>query len=190
LGSSLTCGPLPTIKHDATLIRSPETCVDHEVVGAAEILHLLGIYQGTDHSFCLFIGLRPLHLLIVGVRSVLFSRRDTLGPRCSSAFQVLYEISVSVLWHLKGVKRFKLNAPQLLPVVSWNSTYQPASAVNRGKPRASSPLPNVSNKYHTIYDVPVVVIFAVVLLYLQRTSLTVNWEKPRACSPLPNFSNQ
>ncbi len=34
---------VPTRKHDATLIRSLETIVDHEVVGAAEILQLLGI---------------------------------------------------------------------------------------------------------------------------------------------------
>jgi hypothetical protein len=132
---------LPTIKHDATLIRSPETYVDHEVVRVGFLLQLLGIYQGADHSLCLFICLRSLHLLIVGVRSVLFSRRDTQGPRCSSVFQVLYEISLSVLWHLKGVKRFKLNALQLLPVVSWNSTYQSTSAVNREKPRASTIVP-------------------------------------------------
>jgi hypothetical protein len=132
-------------------------------------------------------GLRSLHLLIVGVRSVLFSRRDTQGPRCSSVFQVLYEISLIVSWHLKAVKRFKLNAPQLLPVVSWNLTYQPVSAVKREKPRYCSPLPNFSNKYHAIHEVPVfsdlgsstivptlnnsihevpVVVFAVALLYL------------------------
>jgi hypothetical protein len=34
---------VPTRKHNATLIRSPETIVDHEVVRAAEILQLLGI---------------------------------------------------------------------------------------------------------------------------------------------------
>ncbi len=117
-----------------------------------------GYLAGADHSLCLFIDLRSLHLLIVGVTSVLFSRRDTQGPRCSSVFQVLYEISISVSWHLKGVKKFKLNAPQLLPVVSWNSTYQPASAVNKEKPRACSPLPNFSNNYHAIHEVSVVAI--------------------------------
>jgi hypothetical protein len=88
-------------------------------------------------------------------------------------FQVLYEISISVSWHLKGVKRFKLNAPQLLPVVSWNSTYQPASAVNREKPRACSPLPHFSNKYHAIHEVSVVPILAVVLLHLHSTTRSI-----------------
>jgi hypothetical protein len=60
---------------------------------------------------------------------------------------VLYEISLSVLWHLKGVKRFKLNALQLLPVVSWNSTYQPASAVNREKHRASTIETTTNNRH-------------------------------------------
>ncbi len=81
-------------------------------------------------------------------------------------FQVLHEISLSGLWHLKGVKRSKLNGPQLLPMASGNSTYQPALAVNRDKPRACSLLHNFSNKYHGIHEVPVVAIFAVVLLYL------------------------
>ncbi len=122
---------LPTIKRDATLIRSPETYVDHEVVRVGFFLQLLGIQQGSNHSLCLFICLRSLHLLIVGVRSVLFCRRDTTYQSASAVNREKPRASTTVPTQTIGIPLFNIYLFQKMRLDSFKLNFSNFQQLNQ-----------------------------------------------------------